>query len=189
MATTALIVEILVVGAMALSWMVGGLLPFFPKPDPDKIVKLIATIRDLAPLILLPLFALTYAIGWVVNFCSERALKPFFQRRVRARNLGDESDEYEIARLRVLQKGSAEVVHDLAVDRHIIRMARGAVLNFAMLAVVFVAAAVRGQPGGWALAILFITMAGLSFGQWFTRYKYHYARIRRLSDMFLSGML
>ena len=76
MSTTALIVEVLVIGAIALIWIflfalrVGG----YPSID-------VAEISALMPILVLPAAGLAYAIGWIINFSTERLFKPFFQRK------------------------------------------------------------------------------------------------------------
>ncbi len=187
MTTTALIVEILVVGAMALIWIVGALGLCVHLPTPERAQVLVATVHDFIPLLALPLFAVTYTVGWVINFCSERVLKVFFQRKIRDRQFGDEPDEYELARVSVLQRGSADLIRDFNLDRHIIRVARGAVLNFGITATVFIGYALRGYKIAWLLAIICFAFAGLSFAQWFTRYRYHYARINRTKNILVSN--
>ena len=88
-----------------------------------------------SPLLVLPAFALTYAVGWITNFCSERLLKIFFQRRIRDKRFGNPA-RYETAKVLMLQRGSEELVRDVLIDQsYIIRLARGGIINFALLAI------------------------------------------------------
>jgi len=184
MPTTALFVEVLVVGAMTLAWLVTLFAAFLPLPNSAQIAALASLIREASPLLVLPSFALTYAVGWITNFCSERFLKIFFQHRIRDNRFGDPK-RYEMARLMMFQHGSDELVHDVLVDRHIIRLARGGVMNFTLLAVALSIHGLHGRTLAWPFAFLCLVFAALSFAQWLTRYRSHYARIERIGD-FLS---
>lgn len=184
MPTTALIVEVLVIGAMTLAWLAALFAAFLPLPTSAQLASLASWMREAVPLLVLPAFALTYAVGWVTNFCSERVLKIFFQRRIRDRQFGD-SKQYEMARLMMLQRGSDGLVQDVLVDRHIIRLARGGVVNFTLLGAALSIHALQGRVLAWPFALLCFCLAGLSFAQWLTRYESHYARIKRIGD-FLS---
>jgi hypothetical protein len=169
---------------MTLVWLVALLGVFLPLPAELQMAALSSLLREASPLLVLPAFALTYAVGWITNFCSERLLKIFFQRRIRDMRFGDQR-RYEAARLLMLQHGSQELVRDVLIDRHIIRLARGGVMNFAFLAVVLSIYGFRGHSFAWPFAALSILLAALSFMQWLTRYRSHYARIERIAD-FLS---
>lgn len=188
MATSAFIVEILVVGAMAFAW-IGGALALWVMPIPmlERTKASVGALRDFVPLLVLPTLALTYTVGWMVNFCSERVLKPFFQRGVRDRRFGDEPGKYELARIVVLQRGSPDLISDLQVDRHIIRVARGAVLNFSLTAIVLFGYALRGFSAAWGLAVICLAFASVSFAQWFTRYRSHYVKVSKIRDMLAKG--
>ena len=134
MATTALYVEILVIGALAELWMVVMMSAVANTLTLTRVAAIATAIGPLTTLLVLPLLALTYALGWIVNFVSERIFKPFFQKRIRDR-LFPAKGSYNEAKILVLHKGSSELVHDVLFDRHIIRIARANVINFALLSV------------------------------------------------------
>jgi len=189
MATTALIVEILVVGALALTWMGLALVVLLlPEPTPS-VTGIGSAVRDLAPLLALPFLALTYAVGWIVNFASEQALKPLGQRTLRRREFGDDPTAYTRARLRVLGRCSDALIADTLIDRHVVRLARGGLFNFFWFAIVSAGAAIRGWSFGWPLTGLCLLLAGASFAQWFNRQTSHYERIHLIDGMINSGAL
>src|SRR5712691_9595517 len=132
MATTSLIVEVLVIGAVALSAVV---LLATGLADPISLQQLIQAqgiIRDLSVPLAVPILAVTYSVGWIVNFSSERLFKAIFQDRLRG-SVFQAGSTYEDARITVLQHGSTELVHELLIDRHIVRLGRAGVLNFGLL--------------------------------------------------------
>jgi hypothetical protein len=185
MATTALIVEVLVVGVMALIWIVGTLALLVPVPA-EGVHTFMSFIRDFIPLLLLPVLAVTYTAGWLVNFFTERALKWLFEERLRDQEFGDKPGQYELVRITVLQRASSDLTNELLLDRHIVRLARGAALNLFMSAVVAAVYGLRGHTlGGWLAPVCLVAAAG-SFAQWRTRYRSHNRKIKRIFDMLLS---
>jgi hypothetical protein len=135
LATTSLFVEILVIGSIAEIWIALFLLSFV-----DIDVALTSSVVTLAEkfstLLLFPLLALTYAIGWVINFLAERLFKPYFQTKLRDDVFKGAGVKYTEARSIVVQNASEEVITEMEFDRHILRIARASVLNFVMIAIV-----------------------------------------------------
>lgn len=179
MATTGLFVEILVIGAMMELWIAIALLALLYPQQSVALSGILEGAKEFGTLLLVPMFALTYALGWIVNFVAERLFKLRFQESIRDRFFSGTGINYETARIRVLQNGSAELVRDVLFDRHIIRIARANVVNFGMLAVAFLFHLHHASTIAiLACSAASIVLATLSFFQWFTRYKSHYKRIR-----------
>jgi len=177
MATTALYVEILVIGALAELWIVVTMAAIGDSVSLATLKQVAAAIGPFTTLLVLPLLALTYALGWIVNFVSERLFKPIFQKEIRDR-LFTADRSYAAAKVLVLHKGSAELVHDVLFDRHIIRIARANVVNFACLAVALL---LHLNSHDRKLIILLVVVsifiAVISFFQWLARYRSYYKRI------------
>jgi len=98
MATTSLIVEVLVIGMVALS---ATLLLVTGLADPamsQQLIRMEWMIRDLSVPFAMPILAVTSALGWIVNFLSERLFKLLFQNRLRGSVFPDRST-YEDARV------------------------------------------------------------------------------------------
>lgn len=182
MATTALIVEVLVIGGMASIWIAGALLFVVPI---HSVRSIALEVRDFMPLLVVPTLALTYTAGWLVNFCSERALKWLLQKRVRDREFGNNPAQYQVTRVIVLQQASADHIHELLLDRHVVRVARGAILNFLASAIV-AGYGLKGYLTGWWVSAICAVLAALSFAQWLTRYRAHYVRIKKIREMLAS---
>jgi hypothetical protein len=187
MATTALYVEILVIGALAEVWIIVTIAAVANSLTIAKVSQIASAIGPLTTLLVLPMLALTYALGWIINFVSERIFKLFFEKQIRDR-LFTSGRSYNEARILVLHKGSSELVHDVLFDRHIIRIARANVCNFAFLAIALLLHLNSGtRKLVLVLVGLCIVVAAVSFGQWLTRYRSHYKRIGDAAEMLTSG--
>lgn len=169
-------VEILVIGSIAETWIILFLLSFV---DINTALSSssVTLAEKFSTLLLFPLLALTYAIGWVINFIAERLFKPYFQTKFRDQVFKGAGIKYTEARSIVVQNASEEVINEMEFDRHILRIARGSALNFLMIAVVLL----LRLDGNSSLVIVCIgvslAIAIVSFFQWLARYKHSYSRI------------
>ena len=182
MATTSLIVEVLVIGAVSLSAFILVLTGLTSDVNREDLLSAGQLGRELAASLAVPMLALTYAVGWIANFCSERIFKALFQQRLRGSVFKTDSS-YEHARFLLLQHGSAELVHEVSIDRHIIRLGRAGVFNFSLLALGFTAYGLRGWRSAYLAALFSLALAVLSYMQWRTRYLSHYKRVQRIAEM------
>lgn len=124
MATTTLLVEILVIGSLALVWLVAAFLGLIGPTTLNPTAGQIEAFKALIPLLIAPLASLAYAIGWVTNFASERLFKILFEVRWRDKLFPNRSLEYEVARILYLQRASSELGREFVLDRHIFRIAK-----------------------------------------------------------------
>jgi hypothetical protein len=178
MATTALFVEILVIGAIAELWIVAVLLACIQPAQVQRLMALATSLKDVSSLVLIFLLAVTYAVGWVVNFASERLFKIRFQQRIRDPLFEGSGIPYERARMLVLQKGSTEFLHEVQLDRHVIRLARSNALSFGLLALALLLH--YREIASLVLIVLFVLLSLLSVGsfyQWRLRYDFQYQRV------------
>ena len=176
MATTSLFVEILVIGSIAEIWITLFFLSFV---DINSALASPAVVlaEKFSTLLLFPLLALTYAIGWVINFLAERLFKPYFQTKFRDQVFKGAGVKYTEARSIVIQNASDEVINEMEFDRHILRIARGSVLNFVMIAIMLLLRANGNTSLVIAGIVVSLAIAIVSFFQWLTRYKHSYSRI------------
>lgn len=133
MATTTLFVEILVIGFMAEIWislMIGRLMSGLTF---ESLTGLLRYLNDSSAVFALPWLAITYVIGWIVNFWGERLFKLVFQQRLRDRKFDGSGVSYPAARARVALDGSTRVFEEIRLDRHLIRISRGSALNFLLI--------------------------------------------------------
>lgn len=178
MATTALFVEILVIGATAELWIVSLLLACAGPSAAERLMTNLSRAKDFGPATLIFVLAITYGIGWVANFTSERLFKLLFQRRLRDPLFEGSGIKYEDARLLVLQKASSQFLHEVQLDRHVIRIARANALNFALLAASLLLHVRRIETAVLATLLTLLVAASIgSFYQWRTRYSFQYTRV------------
>jgi hypothetical protein len=178
MATTSLFVEIIVVGALAELWFLALIAAMQPVGTISALLARFVSLGPLSTVVVGVLLAVTYAVGWVVNFAAERSFKYLFEAKIRNQMFGGDAASYREARALVFQNGSSDLLQDLVLDRHIIRIARSNVFNFALLGTALLLNWRRLQSG--PLTAVFgacVVVASLSFAQWRTRYQAHYAKI------------
>jgi len=178
MATTALFVEILVVGAIAELWIVSLLIACVNASKTRMLLASVLTLKDFAPVILIFVLALTYAVGWVANFISEWLFKQGFEKTIRNPLFKSLGKPYNEARTLVLLNASADFLREVQLDRHIIRIARTNALSFALLgmSLPFHRHRVETAPLVF-LIVLLMLLSFASFAQWRRRYTSQYENI------------
>ncbi|MBN2267205.1 MAG: hypothetical protein JW725_02585 [Candidatus Babeliaceae bacterium] len=185
MATTTLFVEILVIGTIAEIWIALILLTTV-SPNATTVSSMVDSIDKLSTLLIIPFLALTYAVGWVVNFSAERLFKPIFQNRFRNRLFQSAGVDYYEARGLLFQKASEDVIEDLRFDRHILRISRSSVVNFTLIAITL---ALHFHHFNTYLLVAGIIISAfvaiISFFQWVTRYKSNYSKMLDTYTLFL----
>lgn len=188
MATTAVIVEILVAGFFASLWIALALaIPLFPDRPPSLPLT---EYGRWAGIVLFAYTAVCYQLGWVVNWFSYYLLKERTISSIRARAFSEEAlddDEYERRRTLVHQHGSDSLLGELRVELSVVRIARSGVLNYSLLFLTGVVA-VLSRGDAWHLdqigAWLRWVMLGLPLlGTWVCgfqmsgRYRNYYQRM------------
>lgn len=185
MATTALFVEILVIGAIAELWIGTLLLSFVSREQLDHVFGSVSTIRDAFPLLAVLTLALTYGLGWIFNFAAERMFRLFGQQKYRDEPF--QTQPYETVRVLVLQGASDALIHELRMDRHIVRIARGSFLNFVLMIPALLLNYDRIDTGVLvALVVACVAISVLSFFQWLTRYRSYYRTVARAFQVIVS---
>jgi hypothetical protein len=186
-ATTTLLVEILVIGSLAQVWLVSVFIgltgPTTLNPSPSQVEAL----KAFAPLFVVPVMSLAYAIGWVVNFAAERLFKLLFEERWRDKLFPNQALEYEVARILYLQRGSSELAREFVLDRHILRIARASVVNFFLIGASSIAYWDHlGERVTVGVIVLCVLISIASFEQWRSRYRSYYKRLGRAAKILAS---
>jgi len=183
MATTALFVEILVIGATAEIWMTLLLMLFLNTSEINSIIGVLTTNNGMIALSATLFIAVTYNIGWVINFVAERLIKPYFQKSIRDEIFDGSSQSYSMAKYHILLNASQDLINEIVFDRHIIRIARANVLNFLLIAIT-VAFNFNKYAKAVTVYIIIVSLviAVLSFFQWKTRYRAHYEKIQVIAN-------
>jgi len=184
MATTTLFVEILVMGALAELWFAGVVLALLDVSQVRQIGATIASLSNFTALFATLALALTYAIGWALNFVARQLFNPLREKRMLEELFAGGSKNYDKDRAIVFQYGSVDVLRDLHLDRHIVRIARSNVLNFTLIAFAAVLNACSIHPPVlFLLIITCLAVAMLSYQQWRIRYKAYYTKIAMCAGM------
>lgn len=175
MSTTELLVEYLILGSLADIWLfltlslVLGVQPYWTQ------------VRDLAeklsPVIAVTFLSVTYTLGGLVHFLAQ-SLFDRFQKKYRNKVFKQKVGQpYRKVRSLVYHYASSDMMARFRSDGHIIRISRGNILNFSLLAISLLLYINKHpiQAGiGIGLSIIF---AVLSYLQWVRRYKAYYRAV------------
>jgi hypothetical protein len=133
MATTTLFVEILLIGGIAEIWLA---LIFFAVPSLNQVstFSLIEQMSKLLPLLIAPLIAVTYSLGWAIVFVSDMILTKRFQVKYRDKFFEDASVRWYKVRASLFDKASEKALEDFRFGRHMIRISSSSILNFSLIA-------------------------------------------------------
>ena len=172
MATTTLIVEILVVGIFGLIWISLVLLKATAF-DASQLVKILYNLRDWSVLITILMIGIIYQLGWMINGLSFGISNFLFEKRIRNRMFLKEGLKYEVVRPTVYQDGSEKVFSDMAVERSVMRLSRAGYLNFLLIAIALLWNGGSFTKFFWIALILFMGC----FFQWRQRFRRYYIRM------------
>jgi hypothetical protein len=186
LATTTLLVEILVIGSLAEVWLTALFLAFAGPISFNLTTAESEMLKALVPVLAIPVLSLTYSVGWATNFLAERIFKSWFEDSLR--NIlfkeGAPETDYEVARIIYLQTGSPELGREFVLDRHILRISRANALNFLMIGVsLIICSPFLGSRRVELLAVLCAAIAAASFWQWRSRYVSYYKRLSRAAKL------
>lgn len=172
MATTALIVEILVIGILGLVWII--LLVFqFSDLDINQIGKILSGLKDWSALYTLLFIGVIYQLGWLINGLGFLFTNGLFEKKIRNKMFEEAKLDYHAVRPTVYQNASPKVCSDMALERSIMRLSRSGIINFFLISVALIL-------NGDSIYIFFPIALVLSFGcyaQWRYRYKRYYKRM------------
>lgn len=175
MATTSLFVEIIVIGSLAELWFVAFLVALQPRGSIGPLLARMSPFDSAGAAIVAVMLAITCAVGWGVNFLSERTFKSIFEKRLRDHLFAGSATVYREAHVLVFQKGSTDLLQEFVLDRHIIRIVRSNVFNFLLLGLGLLFNHQRLPQS--TLVVLVVAcwfIAVSSFLQWMTRYQSYY---------------
>lgn len=176
MATTALIVEMLVIGSSALVWITLFVLSRWGQKLLPAIEAL-EPVADWIPLLSIIGIGLLYQLGWLLNFISQVLIESWGGGTlIRKSIFKRESLEYESVRLAVYQKASIDARADLGLDRSVVRLSRAAIINFCTTGLVLFY--YPSVPKLVPCAILLLSI--LCWVQWYVRFTRYYRRMIKL---------
>ena len=135
MSTTALIIEILVSGLFASLWLVLLLLKIYGV-DLEQINLTLETYQEYSNVMIIIGFAVSYQLGWMINYLSYSFVGLLVTNRIRKRIFSDLSVKYTLIKNFVFEQANDEFIQRLRRMHSVVRLARAAVLNFFILAVI-----------------------------------------------------
>ncbi len=176
MSTTAIIVEILIIGFLAGVWIVLSVLSVlsFSPLDVSTLKSFFSKASDWSIPLSLAGVAIFYQLGLLMNGVAGALQGRYFHKRWRDPLFEKPLPGYGTVRATVLQNGSPEVHVSLRVDLSFIRLFRAGILNFALIAAILL---VRRQL---ILSVIALVIAALCGFFWKERYHMYYERIRNL---------
>lgn len=168
MATTSIIVELLIVGFFTLAWML-LLCIRISLVDVDTVRRLLPFLQSTLGLLLVS--GSSYYFGVVTNAIINRLTEPLGQSRYRERMVPGTT--YDAITTKVRQHASEEVNRTLLLYLSAVRLTRAGVINFGLMALILFTFPWRIAVFGFVA--LFFSM--LSLNGWFETNRSYYRRI------------
>lgn len=168
MATTSIIVELLIVGFFTSVWMflLCLRLSLF---DLDSARQFASAVEPTPALLVAT--AVFYQVGLLMNSISHRITRNFAQLKFRNEIIPD--TDYEIVRATVYQKGSDETVKGLGLYLTFVRLSRAGIINFLLIAL-----SMFLFGGKVALAgVIPLIISGVSLFVWRGVFRQYYRRM------------
>ena len=134
MATTALIVEIIVIGAFALVWVALFIIKFSGL-DVSLIPGWLVLYKDWSTGIVLASIVISYQLGWSVNQLSYFFARETFNKIIKARVFKDEFKNFDSIKAIVYMQGSPFVVEKVKERLSVVRLTRSAFINFLLISI------------------------------------------------------
>jgi len=136
MATTALIVEIVVIGAFALMWI--GLFVFkFFGLDVTIVSSWFSQYKDWSTGVVLMSIAISYQLGWSVNQFSYFVARKTFNKTIKKKVFKNEYENYDSIKATVFVKGSQFILDNIRERLSVVRLTRSAFINFLLISIGF----------------------------------------------------
>jgi hypothetical protein len=127
MSTTAIIVEVLIIGFFATIWVILLRLRF-ANIEVASFKSFLAQIGTWSAPLLFVAAVVFYQLGLLMNFISHMVTKPFSQKQLRDRIIPGK--DYEFVRAIVFQNGSTEILRDIILYNSFVRISRSGILIF-----------------------------------------------------------
>lgn len=134
MATTALIVEIIVIGAFALVWVLLFIIKFSGL-DLSLISDWLILYKDWATAVVLASVVISYQLGWSVNQLSYFFARKTFNKTIRSRVFKEEYKNFNSIKATVYMQGSPFTVEKIKERLSVVRLTRSAFLNFLLISI------------------------------------------------------
>ena len=158
MATTALIVEIIVIGAFALIWVALFVFKFFGL-DITTVSGWLLQYKDWSTGAVLMAIAISYQLGWSVNQLSYFVARNTFNITIKKKIFKNEYENYNIIKAAVFIKGSTFILDNIRERLSVVRLTRSAFVNFLLISIGFFVL------GNWQLGLVVLGVTIILFVQ------------------------
>jgi len=158
MATTALIVEIVVIGTFALIWVALFVFKFFGL-DTAMVSSWLSQYKDWSTGAVLLAIVISYQLGWSVNQISYFLARKTFNKTIKRKIFKDEYENYSSIKATVYIKASTFSLDNIRERLSVVRLTRSAFVNFLLISVgLFVL-------GNWYLGLVILGVTLILFVQ------------------------
>ena len=134
MATTALIVEIIVIGDFALVWVSLFIIKFLGL-DISLISDWLILYKDWSTAIVLAFVVISYQLGWSVNQLSYFVARKTFNKTIKSRLFKEEHKSFDLIKATVFMQGSPFTIEKIKERLSVVRLTRSAFLNFSLISI------------------------------------------------------
>lgn len=134
MATTALIVEIVVVGSFSLVWVFLFVFKFFGL-DVTRVLIWLSLYKEWSTGVILVLAIVSYHLGWLINQVSYFITSWVFTTIIKSRVFKKDSQNYETIKATVFMKSAPFMLDSIREQYSVIRLARSAFVNCLLICI------------------------------------------------------
>lgn len=188
MATTALVVEILVAGLLAATWLIGLPMALLFPEETSRFLSGVQGLPGYSLLVSFMVLAVAYPLGWLLNAISYALAVGLYRRslQIEVFGVGCTSATYDkLKTIVVMDEKCEEIVHRLNADTAVHRIARAGGINFFAFGLL-VLALVDGEAGvacGAGLLALSLSFWLMAIG----RHRRFYARLKAAASQIPEG--
>lgn len=170
MSTTALIVEILVIGCFSLIWIIINLLNIY-NVTLQEFGQILIKYKDWSTALILFTIAVCYLLGWVMNLFSYFLMKKSLHKYIISKILKKDTPNYDKIKFRVFHEGSANVYNKIKEELSVVRLIRSASINFLLISIsIFL-------YGKWDLGTVILLVSLICFLEYLLIYNRYVSRI------------
>ncbi|MDJ0774186.1 MAG: hypothetical protein QNJ49_12310 [Mastigocoleus sp. MO_167.B18] len=170
MATTALIVEIIVVGIFSSIWLLLLVFKCYSL-DPFSTLNWLSQYKDWSTFFLVIFLAVCYQLGWLINGLSYFISKRTFNKVIRDKILRCDAINYDLIRTTIFIKGSPFLLGKIREELSVVRLTRTATVNFLLISLMLFI------YRSWILGTVVLLIFVFSFIQAYGAYKQYCGRI------------
>lgn len=188
MATTALVVEILVAGLLAAIWLIGLPMALLFPEETSRFLSSIQEFSGYSLLVGSMVLAVAYPLGWLLNAVSYAPAVGLYRRSLQVEVFGVNCTSATYDKLKtivVMDEKCEEIVRRMNADTAVHRIARAGGINFCAFGLL-VLVLIEGEAGialGAGLLVLSLSFWLMAIG----RHRRFYARLKAAASQIPEG--